>query len=426
MDVRVDKSKPVGRVQIPPSKSQAHRVMIASFLAGENFDFGLVGDDVVATKNCLEEFGRLFAGDVHVAHINAGESGSTLRFLLPVLCALDVNAEVTGQGRLPERPIGELLDVLRLHGAKIVGDKLPLKVFSSCGELCLAKGGLRAGEYTIDGGVSSQYITGLLFALPLLDGDSILKIEGELVSKNYVEMTLDVLADFGVQVERTTDGFFVKGNQKYVGRGKHIEGDWSSAAFPLAAGLLAGEVEAVGIKENSKQADRVFLDLARKMGGDIKSSDGGYIARESRLVAIDFDATNCPDIVPIVSVLMAFASGESKIFGVDRLRQKESDRLTAVCELLAKIGVRTKYDDNTLTIFGKGDDVQKELGQEGIKIDSFADHRIAMSGIVAGLACGNTVVTRAECISKSYPSFASDIASIGGKIKATNGAEYGI
>ena len=421
MNIRVEKSKVVGRAQIPPSKSQAHRVMIASFLAGENFDFGLLGDDAIATKNCLEELARLFAGETHTAHIDAGESGSTLRFLLPILCVLDVNAEVTGRGRLPDRPIGELIEVLRAHGAKIVGDKLPLKIFSSCAELCLANGGLEAGEYAIDGGVSSQYITGLLFALPLLDGDSKLIIKGDLVSKNYVEMTLDVLADFGVQVERTDFGFFVKGNQKYVGRGEYIEGDWSSASFPLSVGLLTGEVEAVGIDENSKQADRVFLDLARKMGGDIeRTANGWYVARESKLKAIDFDATNCPDIVPIVSVLMAFAEGDSQIFGVDRLRQKESDRLTAVRELLSKFGIETKYQSNTLTICGKGENLASELGEEKITVDSFADHRIAMSGIVAGLKCGNTVVLGAECISKSYPSFASDMASIGGKIQFEN------
>ncbi len=425
MDVRVEKSKVVGSVQIPPSKSQAHRVMIASFLAGENFDFGLLGDDVTATKNCLEQLSHLFAGDLHTAHIDAGESGSTLRFLLPIICALDVNAEVTGHGRLPNRPIGELLAVLRAHGANIEGDKLPLKIFSSCAELCLAKGGLQAGEYVIDGSVSSQYITGLLFALPLLDGDSKLKIAGELVSKNYVEMTLDVLADFGVQVERTEYGFFVKGNQKYVGREKNIEGDWSSAAFPLSVGLLTGEVEAVGVDENSKQADRVFLDLARRMGGEIDRTDKGFVAEKSQLFAIDFDATNCPDIVPIVSVLMAFAEGESKIYGVDRLRQKESDRLTAVRELLAKFGVATKYKSNTLTICGKGENLAKVLGGEIITVDSFADHRIAMSGIVAGLKCGDTTVLGLECITKSYPSFASDMVSIGGRIKI-NGAYYGI
>lgn len=412
MDVKLEKSEILGEVIVPPSKSQAHRVMIASFLAGENFDFGLLGDDVVATKNCLANLKRLFDGETDVAVLDAGESGSTLRFLLPIVCALDVNAEIIGHGRLPERPIGELLEVLRAHGANIVGDKLPLKTYSSCSELCLAKGGLKAGEYVIDGGVSSQYITGLLFALPLLDGDSKIVIKGELVSKNYVEMTLDVLKDFGIVAEKTENGFLVKGNQKYVAKSVSIEGDWSSAAFPLALGLLCGEVKALNVNENSKQADRIFLDLARRMGGSIERIDGGYVARKSDLNSIEFNAVDCPDIVPIVSVLLAFANGRSKIFGVDRLKQKESDRLQAVMELLAKLGVNTEYQDDTLTVFGGAEKIESNE----TTIDSFADHRIAMSGIVAGLKVGGVKVEGVECIAKSYPTFIRDIETMGAKV----------
>lgn len=411
MDVKLEKSRIIGRVSIPASKSQAHRMMIASFLAGENYDFGLVGDDVTATKACLDSLKRLFDGEVDACKLDARESGSTLRFLLPIVCALDVNAEIFGEGRLPERPIAELLDVLKAHGANIAGDKLPIKVYSSCAELCLAKGGLKAGEYRMSGGVSSQYITGLLFALPLLDGDSNLVVEGDLVSKDYVEMTLDVLAKFGVEIERTERGFFVKGNQKYVASDVTIEGDWSSAAFPLALGLLAGEVRAENIADDSKQADRVFLDLARKMGGNIERVEGGYTAKESSLVGTDFDATNCPDIVPIMAVLAGFAVGKTRIFGVDRLKAKESDRLNAVIELLGKIGVKTEYKDNALTVFG-GVRVEND-----IEIDGFNDHRIAMSGIVAGLRLGGVTVKGVECISKSYPTFLADMKELGAKFE---------
>ena len=423
MDVKLEKSQIIGEVVIPPSKSQAHRVMIASFLAGENYDFGLSGEDVCATKECLDSLKGLFCGDTTFAKLDARESGSTLRFLLPIVCALDVNAEIVGEGRLPERPIGDLIEVLRAHGANVVGDKLPLKTYSSCSELCLAKGGLKSGEYVINGGISSQYITGLLFALPLLEGDSSITLEGELVSKNYVEMTLDVLENFGVKIERTKTGFFVKGNQKFVANNANIEGDWSSAAFPLALGLLTGEVLAKGVDESSKQADKIFLDLARNMGGDINKMADGYLARKSLLKGIDFDATNCPDIVPIMAVLCAFAKGKSKIFGVDRLKQKESDRLRAVQELLANIGVKTEYNCNELMIFGSG---EKALEKE-IRISGYSDHRIAMSGIVAGLKLGETVVEGVECISKSYPSFAVDMQKIGGKIKfLSTGESYGI
>ena len=422
MDAVVKKSRINGSLNIPPSKSQAHRVMIASFLAGGNFDFGLNGDDVDATKNCLEALKDLFDGKKSKAILNVGESGSTLRFLLPIVCALDVNAELIGRGRLAKRPIGELISVLREQGASIIGDELPLKVLASGAELCLAGGGLTAGEYVIEGGVSSQYITGLLFALPLLNGDSRLVVKGELVSKAYVDMTLDVLYQFGIKIEKTQSGYFVKGGQRYRLVAADIEGDWSSACFPLALGLLTGEVKATGLKEESLQADRVFFDLAKRMGGDISFEDGNVVAKKSVLYGIDFDATGCPDVVPIMSVLCALASGKSMIFGVDRLMAKESDRLEAIIELLNSFGVETKYSTNTLEIVGNGwtggnKSALVANGNGKIEVNSFNDHRIAMSGVVMGLATVGARVQGVECMAKSYPSFLNDILQIGANVR---------
>lgn len=418
MNVLLEKSKICGEIDIPPSKSQAHRMMIASFLAGENFDFGLFGDDVSATKNCLDALKSLLAGEREDIVLDAGESGSTLRFLLPVVCALGISCKIVGHGRLPMRPVGELLDVLKAHGANIVGDKLPLIVLNRA-ESCLSNDGLVAGEYRVTGSVSSQYITGLLFALPLLDGDSKIVIEGALVSKNYVEMTLDVLKAFGIDVQTKEYGFFVKGGQKFRSNGaKSIEGDWSSAAFPLALGLLTGDVEAKNIDDNSKQADRAFVDIARSMGGTIVKTERGFAARKSELHAVSFDASNCPDIVPVLSVLCAFAGGKSEIFGVDRLRAKESDRLLAVQNLLASLGVKNEYANNSLSIYGNPN-LRSENNKPKAKIsaDSFADHRIAMSGIVAGLTVGGVEVAGVECIAKSYPTFLDDIKTIGAKVR---------
>ena len=427
MNAVLKKSKIFGSVEIPVSKSVAHRVMIASFLAGEDFNFGLSGDDVLATRNCLFALKKLFDGEADVALLDAGESGSTLRFLLPIVCALGANAKIDGLGRLPDRPIGELLDVLRAHGANIIGERLPLFVKGD-GESCLAKGRLEAGEYVINAGVSSQYITGLLFALPLLQGDSKIVLEGTLVSKDYVELTLEILKKFSVSIERTDYGFFVKGNQKYVKpQDFELEGDWSSAAFPLALGLICGEVEACGISAQSLQADRAFFDISKKMGGDISFSANGCVSKKSSLHGIDFDASNCPDIVPILCVLAGFASGETVIRGVDRLRQKESDRLTAVQELLGQFGIITEYESNLLTICGKGEVFEAERRDEReLTVDGFADHRIAMSGIVAGLAVGGTKVLGVECINKSYPSFTRDIAALGANIELTKGENNGI
>ena len=426
MNVVLSKSNIRGKVEIPPSKSLAHRVMIASFLAGGNFDFELSGDDVVATRNCLFELQKLFDGEVDVAVLSAGESGSTLRFLLPIVCALDVNARFLGHGRLPERPIGELVDVLRVHGANILGEKLPIDVLSSGSESCLANGGLQSGEYVVNAGVSSQYITGLLFALPLLQGDSRIVLDGALVSKDYVDLTIFTLEKFGVEIQKTDYGFFVKGNQKYFVPTKvEIEGDWSSAAFPLALGLLSGEVEVCGLDEHSKQADRAFFDIARAMGGDIRFERCVCLARKSNLSGIRFDASNCPDIVPILAVLAGFASGDSEIVGVDRLKAKESDRLLATINLLEKIGIESEYKNNALKIAGNGLANAKSAEQmkpnAEVVIDSFDDHRIAMSGIVAGLFVGCVEVDRVECISKSYPNFLQDVLLLGGQFEQTEG-----
>jgi len=415
MDLLLQKSEIIGAVEIPPSKSLAHRIMIASFLAGENYDFGLKGEDVEATKDCLDSLKRLFDGETQIATLDARESGSTLRFLLPIVCALDVNAEFLGRGRLPNRPIGELVDALKAHGANLMSDRLPLRVASASAETCLAKKGLTAGKYVVNGGVSSQYITGLLFALPLLEGDSEIEIVGELVSKSYVELTLSVLEAFGVQVAKTENGFAVKGGQKYkIERPIAIEGDWSSACFPLSLGLLTGEVRVKGLDERSKQADRVFFDAVKRMGGDIRFENGDAVAKKSALKAIDFDAKDCPDVVPILSTLLAFAEGTSKIHGVDRLKIKESDRLFAVQTTLEKLGVKTEYFDDTLVILGKGDNLKLE---NDVEIDGFFDHRIAMSGIVAGLKLGGIKVKGVECIQKSYPTFVMDMAGIGAQAR---------
>ena len=343
MDVKVSRSEICGVVQIPPSKSVAHRKMIGAALAGCTLDMSEGGKDMLATSRCLKgltpfikckskcdnspndrngEPNRKDGGicDCEIVSVlNAGESGSTLRFLLPVACALGANVVFDGEGRLKDRPLSGLIDTLTAHGAvieKIETAQLPLKV----------SGRLKAGEFKIDGSVSSQYVTGLLFALPLLDGDSNIVVEGELVSKSYVDITLGVLAEFGISVKATETGYFVKGNQRYkVPSDLSVEGDWSSAGFMLALGTLAGEVRLKGLNKNSLQGDKTVVDLLRRAGADIVESDGDYIARKSELHAIDFDAKDCPDAVPIMETVLSFANGDSHISHVDRLRDKESD-----------------------------------------------------------------------------------------------------
>lgn len=403
MDLKVSKTEICGEVQIPPSKSVAHRKMIGAALAGCTLDMSEGGKDMLATARCLKDLAPYINGqsvNENIPVLNAGESGSTLRFLLPVACALGATVIFDGEGRLKDRPLSGLTQALAAHGAIIerTGNfPLPLKV----------SGKLKAGEFKIDGGVSSQYITGLLFALPLLDGDSSITVVGELVSKSYVNITLGVLAEFGISVETTETGYFVKGNQRYIAPSDlSVEGDWSSAGFMLALGTLAGEVRLKGLNKNSLQGDKTVVDLLRSAGAVIVEGGGVYVARKSKLHAIDFDAENCPDAVPIMATALSFADGASHISHVDRLRDKESDRLDAVCQMLGAFGIKTEYGNDTLTVFG-GE-------HKACEVDGFGDHRMAMSATVCALATdGESTVHGVECIDKSYPSFIVDLTELG-------------
>ena len=445
MNVVVSKSKIFGSVCVPPSKSVAHRLMIAAMLAGDRLDVKDGGKDMLATAQCLDTIGQVMrVEECHVCDmrtgvcgmfgavysainvdkggeppiLNAGESGSTLRFLLPIVCALGLECIITGEGRLKDRPLGELVNTLTMNGAvieRMEGAQLPLKT----------GGKLRAGKFEIDGGISSQYITGLLFALPLLDGDSEIVLRGELVSSNYVDITLGVLADFGIEVRKTDSGYYVKGNQKYVKpQSLAVEGDWSSAAFMLALGVLSGEVRVQGLKGDSLQGDKVVVDLLRSAGADIIVDDeiacGEVVAKKSELHAIDFDAKHCPDIVPIMAAVLSFANGESHISSVDRLRDKESDRLSAVRTLLSDFGIRTEYASDVLTIFGVGESSPsvKNGEHKPCHTHGFSDHRMAMSAIVMALNTdGISQVDGVECIAKSYPTFVEHAIKLGADIK---------
>ena len=421
MDVKVAKSEICGEVHIPPSKSVAHRKMIGAALAGCSLEMSEGGKDMLATARCLNDLAPFIkkqseykCGCESVPVLNAGESGSTLRFLLPVACALGADVVFDGEGRLKDRPLGGLIDALIAHGAHIerMGDsQLPLKV----------GGKLKAGEFKIDGSVSSQYVTGLLFALPLLDGDSNIVIESELVSKNYVDITLGVLSEFGIVVEVTETGYFVRGNQQYkMPSDLSVEGDWSSAGFMLALGTLAGEARLKGLNKNSLQGDKVVVDLLRSAGADIVECSGDFMARQSELHAIDFDAKDCPDAVPIMATVLSFAKGASHISHVDRLRDKESDRLDAVRKMLGAFGIETEYSDDVLTVYGSCGEqgtcgVLRSHGEHrACEVDSFNDHRMAMSAIVCALATdGESIIRGVECIDKSYPSFIDDLTQLG-------------
>lgn len=413
MQVKITPSHICGKVTIPTSKSFAHRALITAFLSGEKVKLlgEFFSDDILTTIDCLVSLGlaiEKFNGGLTVqrtslnnnAKIYANESGSTLRFIIPVISALGVDCEIDASKRLVNRPISELLQVLVNHGARFTSDKLPF--FQS--------GKISSGRYEIDGSISSQYVTGLLLALSYLKNDSEIVILNKFVSKDYVKITLDVLASFGVKIIETQNGYIVSNKGKYCPPKEYaVEGDWSSACFLACAGALTGEVTLNGLSPNSTQGDKVVIDTLIKIGAQVEVVDGSIKIKKSRLNAITFDAENYPDFVPVLSVTLACCNGISKITNVGRLKDKESDRIYETLKLINAFGIDARLENNEIIIHG---------GQpKGCVYHSPNDHRMTMSASVLALASiGETQILGAECINKSYPSFFEQLKLVGGKV----------
>lgn len=426
MRVSITPSEISGSVTLPASKSVAHRAMIAAFLSGGRTELTgrICGGDVNATIGILGALGAdisltdsglsidcsrvnesLFSekrdinGDLcDIKELNACESGSTLRFMLPVLCALNGSFKLTGEGRLPSRPIKSLADSLRANGAVIEGDCLPL----------IVRGGLKGGAFEAEGRISSQFVTGILLALPIAGGGSV-RAPG-LASASYVDITADVLNAFGVGVKRDAELFIVGKDEKYHTPGKFfVEGDWSSAGFFAVAAAISGRVAMRGLMLNSRQGDGIVTDILKKAGAEVCVLGDGIIVegpKSGRLEAFCYDAENCPDTVPIMCVAAAYANGISKITGVDRLKLKESDRLFSCADMLSRFGVKSRYENDALYITGGS--------PKGAGVPAYNDHRMAMSAAIAALAAdGGSVIENAECVNKSYPGFFEDLKSLG-------------
>lgn len=350
--------------------------------------------DIEATKNCLR---AMLAGE---REMHPGESGSTLRFLLPVMGALGHTADFYGEGRLPERPLSPLYEELIAHGCSIspIGS-IPLTI----------EGQLQPGTFTIAGDVSSQYISGLLFALPLLDGDSRIVITGRFESKAYVDMTLKVLRDFGIEVSEEDYGFFIRGNQNYRSPESYkVEGDWSNGCFWLVAGaFVQGGIKVTGLDMNSLQGDREIVRLLREFGATVEIHDDGIVVAPGKLNGIVIDASQIPDMVPILAVLAAVAEGDTVIRNAGRLRIKESDRLATVTQVMTTLGADIDEKPDGLVIHG----VSKLAGRE---VSSHNDHRIAMMAAIASLVSeGKVKIKGKEAVAKSYPEFFRDMAMLG-------------
>lgn len=407
MKVKLAPFNAAGTVFAPPSKSFAHRYIIAAFLSGKKCVIENAGgsDDVNATIGALKSLGGIIerkgetvivSGRSPVVHavVDCKESGSTLRFLLPIAAALGIDAFFTGSGRLMFRPIDDLARSIEGHGAVISGHE--------------TRGKLKSGVYYLDASLSSQFVTGLLFALSATEGESEIVLKGEKVSKGYIDITLSVLKEFGVKIEETATGYNVSGGYNPPEK-VTVEGDWSGAAFPLAIGALTGCVTVKNLKYPTLQSDGAIVEILRKFGAEVSVSGDAVTVKKSALNGID--GINCqdfPDIAQVICSVAAFANGKTQLTGVNRLKIKESDRIAAIINTLESCGIQAEYNGNALTVHGGT--------PKGGTFDGGKDHRTVMSAAVIGAAAdGVSTITQAEYCAKSYPDFFEDIKRLGGK-----------
>lgn len=405
-----------GRVHIPASKSQAHRLLICAALGEETCEIVCdgVSADIAATAKCLNALGakveRTETGFLvspiqkvpeGCCELLCGESGSTLRFLLPVVGALGAQAAFHREGRLPQRPLVPLDDVLTAHGMTLSED----------GDLLLCSGQLHAGEYAIAGNVSSQYISGLLMALPRLAGESTLTVTGTLESAAYVAMTEDALRLSDVEFSKNDASYAIPGGQRFrLPLRTVVEGDWSNAAFFLCMGALSkGGVRVEGLDLKSSQGDRGVLDVLRAFGAEVGEEGDTVTVRRGTLRGVTIDASPIPDLIPVLSVVASVAAGETRVENASRLRLKESDRLQSTANLLRALGGRVEEKEDGLVITGVP-------ALHGGAVETQNDHRLAMSAAVAACAAtGGVTVDNDACVAKSYPRFWEDYGSLKGE-----------
>ena len=408
------------RVAAIPSKSHAHRLLFASALSDKECKLFLStsSKDIDATRSCMESLGAkidsmeggLLVHPISLLNLkeqntstpislDCGESGSTLRFLLPVIGALGLPAEIHMHGKLPERPLSPLYEEMEKHGISFAPQgSNPLTM----------KGKMTGGLFRIAGNISSQFITGLLLACPLLKEDSRIKVLGEMTSRPYIDITLEVIRQFGIEVLEDKDNqtFYIKGNQTYHGADSiQVTGDWSNAAFFLSAGALLKEpVTLTGLDPSSLQGDKEIVSILRRFGAKVTQGPRSFTICGNELHGINIDAENIPDLVPILSLVAALAKGETRISHIARLRIKESDRVASIMNTLIRLGANIREEDNTLIIEGVE-------SLHTASISSYNDHRIAMMAAIASLRTeGSVTIEGAEAVQKSYPAFFEDFA----------------
>ena len=411
MNKKFKNSQVKKRVRAISSKSEAHRYLICAALADSPTEIICTDTnaDIDATASCLRSLGAdikrtensflvIPLSEIPKSQmLDCNESGSTLRFMLPLAASLGADCSFNMRGRLASRPLSPLYEILRDNGVALTPQgENPLTI----------QGKFGAGNYTVAANISSQYISGLLFALSVANGKSTLALEGKIESAPYIEMTVDALHAFGAKIDFDSKAncFTVEGQKKLYSPEKlTVGGDWSNAAFFLAAGAIGkNEVTVSGISEKSRQGDREIVAILEKMGAHTKHGDNGITVYPSSLHGIEIDASQIPDLVPILATVASVANGQTKICNAGRLRLKESDRIESVCATLAALGADIIATDDGMIISGK-----KYL--RGGTVDSYNDHRIAMSAAIASLVSTEGVtITRFEAINKSYPTFAEN------------------
>ena len=391
-----------GEIEAIASKSQAHRLLICAALADRETRIrcATLSADIEATAACLRALGAeiAYAGGVFTvvpirerpasAVIDCGESGSTLRFLLPVVCALGIDTTIVLHGRLPERPLSPLWEELERRGAILT---------RPTADTIRAAGTLSGGDLTLAANVSSQFISGLLFALPLLGCESRIRLTGTLESASYLEMTVRALRAFGVEADFDGSIYRLPSGQKYVSPGEiAVEGDWSNAAFWICADrILGGTLSITGLAADSPQGDRAVEKVSLR------------IAAGSAVV----DCRDIPDLVPVLAVLASVSPGQTRFVNAGRLRIKESDRLQTTAALLTALGGTVEEQPDGLIVTGVS-------SLSGGEVDGANDHRIAMSAAVAALACREPVILHgAQAVNKSYPAFWDDYRRLGGHVE---------
>lgn len=414
MNLKIYPRKLSGEVGSISSKSDAHRILICSAFCKKEttIRIGQISKDIETTISCLEKMGAKIikiSSDVFKLmpikfvnqdiKINVKESGATLRFLLPLIAALSINVEIECEGRLSVRPIEQLLFLLEKHGANYSSRRLPLR----------AGGKIGGGRYVVDGDISSQFISGILLASPLINENVEVVTTNKCESFGYINMTINTMKKFGISVLKKDSCHFVVKNQNYVSPMRIVvEGDWSNSAFWLCAGAIGGNIQVSNLNINSFQPDKQIVSILEQIGAHVTIDKDKFTVKKENLNGVEVDVSNIPDLVPILAVVASVSNGKTRLYNARRLRFKESDRLQSTAAMLKNLGANIIETEDSLEIIGKS-------RLKGGIVSSFNDHRIVMAAAIASCVCESEVIINDfEAVAKSYPTFFEDYKSLGG------------